>query len=261
MPITHALLRMAMAATAVIAIGACANDVRDADVIPAIASTEATVRAVSPANAATVSSLSGYSAYAAVLRHAADVWSDASTVDHLVGHFDVRNENGVPQTFLIRGERRVGDDLWYEVLLPIRPNGSSGWVRASDVAVVGLRYRLEVHLDAFRIDLVDGEQIVESFPIGVGTDQTPTPGGTYYIKELLQPPDPNTIYGPYVFGLSGFSNVLQDWPGGGVLGLHGNNDPTSIGAKVSHGCVRMRNEDISRLARLLPLGTPVIVSA
>ncbi|HSP39652.1 MAG TPA: L,D-transpeptidase [Frankiaceae bacterium] len=173
------------------------------------------------------------------------------------------NENGAPLTFLIR-EGQPGTDgrTWYHVLLPIRPNGSIGWVPASDVDVSGSDYQLVVHLRAFRLDLLQDGRLRQSMTIGIGTDQTPTPGGDYYIKELLKPPDPNTIYGDYVFGLSGFSNVLTSWPQGGVLGIHGTNDPAhSIGLKTSHGCIRLTNQEIDQLARLLPLGTPVEVES
>jgi lipoprotein-anchoring transpeptidase ErfK/SrfK len=171
---------------------------------------------------------------------------------------DRTNENGAPQTFLIRETRAD----WYHVLLPVRPNGSTGWVRAADVDVVGLPYHLVVDTTAYRLDLYEGITLRRSIHIGVGTDQTPTPGGLYYIKELLRPPDQDTVYGHYVFGLSGFSNVLVDWPGGGVLGIHGTNDPGhSLGRQVSHGCVRMDNDDIEYLASILPLGTPVEIRA
>jgi hypothetical protein len=167
----------------------------------------------------------------------------------------------VAQTLLIKGEQQGPAGVsWYRVLLPIRPNGSTGWVRSSDVEVTGINYQLVIHLAAFQLDLFEGGQLQATIPIGVGTDQTPTPGGEYYIKELLKPPDPNTLYGDYVFGLNGFSNVLTSWPQGGVLGIHGTNDPNhSIGRKISHGCIRLSNRDIDRLASLLPLGTPVEV--
>jgi lipoprotein-anchoring transpeptidase ErfK/SrfK len=213
--------------------------------------------------AAGAATLHGHHAYAAVARTSLDARINPSDASLTVGSFRALNENGAPQTFLIDGERAPEPNgaVWYHVLLPIRPNGSTGWVRAEDVHVVGLRYRVEVHLTAFRLDVYDGTRLDRSITIGIGLDQTPTPGGRYYLKELLRPPDQNTVYGHYVFGLSGFSNVLVDWPGGGVLGIHGTNDPSSTGRKASHGCIRMRNHDIEALAALLPLGTPVDVSA
>jgi lipoprotein-anchoring transpeptidase ErfK/SrfK len=146
---------------------------------------------------------------------------------------------------------------WYDVLLPIRPDGASGWIHADDVQLVGVRYSLVVHLRSLRLDLYENGVHRNVIRIGVGKQNTPTPTGQYYIKELIKPPTPNTIYGDYVFGLNGFSNVLTNWPDGGVIGIHGTNDPSSIGRHVSHGCIRMSNRDIDALVRILPLGTPV----
>ena len=94
----------------------------------------------------------------------------------------------------------------------------------------------------------------------VGAEDKPTPGGTYYIKELLQPPTPGGVYGAYAYGLSGYSPVLQSFAGGpGVIGIHGTNEPETVGTDVSHGCIRMLDADITRLVQEfgLPLGTPV----
>ena len=205
----------------------------------------------------------GFSAYAAtVIVPRIDVHSQPSDTSALIVRLNRFNENHAPQTFLLRRtERGLDGQAWYDVLLPIRPNGSVGWVRADDVDITGLRYALVVHLAAFHIDLFDNNRRTATFPIGVGTQNTPTPAGQYYVKELIQPPDPNTVYGVYVLGLSGFSNVLVNWPDGGVIGIHGNDDPSAIGRRVSHGCIRMRNDDVTRLAHLLPLGTPVTIEA
>lgn len=85
------------------------------------------------------------------------------------------------------------------------------------------------------------------------------PTGDYFITELLQPT--NSGYGPCALGISAFSDVLNDFGGGvGQIGLHGTEDSDSIGQAVSHGSVRLRNEDITYLAGILPLGTPVHIS-
>jgi len=153
------------------------------------------------------------------------------------------NEDGAPRVFLVKSRR--GD--WLEVLLPVRPNGTKGWIRTSEVSLSENDYRI-------RIEIIDEE------PIGVGQGNTPTPGGEYYITELLAQPNPNGPYGPYAYGLSGYSDVLRTFAGAdGVIGLHGTNDPAGLGHDVSHGCIRMSNDGISRLARELPLGTPVVI--
>ncbi len=152
----------------------------------------------------------------------------------------------------------------HRVQLPVRPNGSTGWVNASDVSLTVHDYRIEIELAAFELRVFKGEEEILTTPIGVGTQDTPTPGGTYYIKELLQPPSPNGPYGTYAYGLSGFSNVLESFAGGnGVIGIHGTNQPELIGTNVSHGCIRMENDTIDELVEEigLPLGVPVEIQA
>jgi lipoprotein-anchoring transpeptidase ErfK/SrfK len=95
-------------------------------------------------------------------------------------------------------------------------------------------------------------------PIGVGLPRWPTPRGEYYVRERLAGFD-DPFYGPVAFGLSARSPVLTDWPGGGYVGIHGTDRPSLLPGRVSHGCIRLRNADILRLARLMPLGTPVTV--
>ena len=82
--------------------------------------------------------------------------------------------------------------------------------------------------------------------------------GVAFLKELLKPSNPKGSYGPYAYGLSGYSNVLNEFLGGdGQIGIHGTNDPSSVGKNVSHGCIRMKNAAITKLAKMLPLGVPV----
>lgn len=166
--------------------------------------------------------------------------------------------SGAPLTFLL--DSREGD--WLKVMLPVRPNGSTGWIRAEDGDVLGLPYRIDVSRGQHEVRLYKLDELVQTYPVGIGTQDTPTPGGTFYLKELLSPTNQDGAYGPYAYGLSGFSDALSSFAGGeGVIGLHGTNQPDSIGSDVSSGCIRMRNEDITALAELLPLGTPVRILA
>lgn len=167
--------------------------------------------------------------------------------------------SGAPLTFLVKSQP---GGTWVEVYLPIRPNGSSGWVRAADVKVIGVPFRLDVLRAEHKLRLYQDGKLKKEFAVAIGTTNTPTPGGTFYLKELLIPTNKGGVYGPYAYGLSGFSNVLTSFAGGdGVIGLHGTNDPSKIGSDVSHGCIRLRNADITYLAHLLPLGTPVRILA
>jgi len=152
-------------------------------------------------------------------------------------------------------EQRGG---WLEVMLPRRPNGSTGWIRERDVTLAVTDWSAKIDLTDHVLSVRKGGRTFEEWKIGIGQPDTPTPPGEYYITELIQPERPDTIYGPYVFVLSGFSEKLTNYAGGdGELGLHGTNDPTGLGSDVSHGCIRMNNEGITRLAQRLPLGTPL----
>ena len=164
--------------------------------------------------------------------------------------------SGGPLVFLVVESTRE----WHHVMLPVRPNGSTGWIRASDVSLTRHNYRIVVTLAQFRLDVLQAGKVMLQAPIGVARDNTPTPGGRYYTTELLRPPTPDSVYGSYAYGLSGYSDVLETFNGGpGQLGIHGTNDPASIGQRVSAGCIRLRNADIERLAKRLPLGVPVDV--
>jgi lipoprotein-anchoring transpeptidase ErfK/SrfK len=164
----------------------------------------------------------------------------------------------VPQVFLVESVRPDG---WVQVLLPIRPNGSTAWVQAADVKLAVNSYRVVVTLAAHQITVFNGANVVYQGPVASGAPATPTPTGHYFIRVLQQAPDPHTVYGPYAYGLSSHSDVLTNFNGGdGEIGIHGNDDASALGHSVSHGCIRMDNAAITNLAKVLPLGTPVDVN-
>jgi lipoprotein-anchoring transpeptidase ErfK/SrfK len=161
---------------------------------------------------------------------------------------------GIPRVLLVHSQRR----RWVRLYLPTRPDGRTGWVRNRAVLVLRNRYRIVVHLRRHRLVLWRGDRRVLRTRIVGGAPATPTPRGLFYVTELLKPPDPNGAYGPFSFGLSAHSRVLKEFAGGdGQVGIHGTNEPWLIGRSVSHGCIRVANGAIRRLARVLPLGTPV----
>jgi lipoprotein-anchoring transpeptidase ErfK/SrfK len=170
----------------------------------------------------------------------------------------------IPMVFLAVENTVPAGASRIQVHLPIRPNGSVAFVDVADVTLTPITFHVEVELAAHRIRVFDGAEVVLEETIGVGTQDRPTPGGIYYIKELLQPPSPDGPYGVYAYGLSGFSNVLTSFNGGeGVIGIHGTNQPEALGSGVSSGCIRMHNDAITRLVEEigLPLGTPVEIIA
>jgi lipoprotein-anchoring transpeptidase ErfK/SrfK len=172
------------------------------------------------------------------------------------------NEHGAPLTFLVNGTSVEGDRI--PVYLPTPPNGSQGWVQAGDVTLQANPYRIRIELGAHRLTVSDAGEVVVDTQVAVGDRGMETPTGTYFLKELLQPPDPNGVYGPYAYGISGFTtnpDVAEQFGNNGVIGIHGTNQPELLGTDVSHGCIRVANDVITEMVGYLPLGTPVEIVA
>ena len=146
---------------------------------------------------------------------------------------------------------------WYHVSLPGRPNGQHGWIPSEAVRLRRVVNRIVVHRDARRLEvrrLADAKVLFRA-PVAVGTPDAPTPlGRNFYVQWRLTPNDP--FFGPFALETSAYSR-LSDWPGGGIVGIHGTSLPGLIGRAVSHGCIRMLNEDVVQLRRLAAVGTPV----
>lgn len=149
-----------------------------------------------------------------------------------------------------------------QVQLPVRPNGSVGWVDRSAVQLLTNPYRIEVSVGTRTLRVLEADRQILTSPVAVGAPATPTPLGHFFLTELLIQPNPGGAYGPFAYGLSSHSNVLTDFNGGsGQVGLHGTNVPSSIGRAVSHGCIRLPNDVIRAVRAYLPLGTPIDVVA
>jgi lipoprotein-anchoring transpeptidase ErfK/SrfK len=172
-----------------------------------------------------------------------------------------KTPEGTANTLLVMGRARdAAGRVWVRARLPVLPNGTTGWVpRAALAGYRSVRTRLVIDLDAARATLLrDGRPILRA-PVGSGRPQWPTPRGRFYVRNKLVRYR-SAFYGPLAFGTSARSAVLTDWPGGGFVGIHGTNRPKLIPGRVSHGCIRMRNPDIVRLGRLMPVGTPITIS-
>lgn len=166
------------------------------------------------------------------------------------------NGQRIPLTFLVR-EQRKG---WVKVDLPTRPNQSRGWVSRAAVDVTFTKLRIEVRSRSHRLRLLDGDRVVARARIGVGKALSPTPPGRYFVTDIVRAKDPKGFYGPYALGLSAHSTVYTSFAGGnGQVGIHGTNQPAALGSDVSAGCIRVRNSVIQRLAKRVPLGTPVTI--
>jgi lipoprotein-anchoring transpeptidase ErfK/SrfK len=167
---------------------------------------------------------------------------------------------GTTNLVLVLGAaRREGVD-WVRVRLPVLPNNTTGWVRRS--ALGGYQFvstHLVIDLHRLRATLYRDGRPVFSGPVAAGQPQWPTPRGQFYVRDKLTD-YASPFYGPVAFGTSARSSVLTEWPDGGFIGIHGTDEPGLIPSRVSHGCIRLRNQDILRLARLMPVGTPLTIS-
>lgn len=177
-----------------------------------------------------------------------------------VGRLRLQTEDRTPEVYIaLESQRDVHGGPWVRIRIPGRPNGRRGWVRRSALGPLRVvRTHLVVDRRRLRATLRRSGKVIWTSRIGVGKRRTPTPTGDFYVRSRLRDLRGGTIYGPWAFGLSAYS-VLTDWPGGGVVGIHGTNQPGLIPGRPSNGCVRVPNDRVRRLARLLPIGTPVTI--
>jgi lipoprotein-anchoring transpeptidase ErfK/SrfK len=105
---------------------------------------------------------------------------------------------------------------------------------------------IDVSTSQHQLKLFDGNRVVKTYPIAVGKMLTPTPFGTYTI--INKQSNPGGPYGAFWMGLSKPH-----------YGIHGTNDPSSIGKDVSLGCIRMFNKDVLELSSRVQVGTKVVI--
>ncbi len=167
---------------------------------------------------------------------------------------------GTTNLVLVLGSIRRRGLEWVHVRLPVLPNNTTGWLPRS--ALGGYHFvttHLVVDLRRLRATLWRNGRPVFSAPVGVGQSGSPTPRGEFYVRDELTG-YASPFYGPVAFGTSARSTVLTEWPDGGFVGIHGTDEPGLIPGRVSHGCIRLRNQDILRLAKLMPVGTPLTIT-
>jgi hypothetical protein len=195
----------------------------------------------------------------ATVRASGSAYSRPTTRAAVIGRLERRTPEGTPNALPVLESRTDSRGrLWVAVRLPALPSGRIGWVRRQ---ALGGYESADTHLIVDRVHLQAAlyrrGRAVFSAPVGIGTPSWPTPAGHFLIRnELTRYASP--FYGPVAFGTTARS-VLTDWPGGGFVGIHGTDHPELIPGRVSHGCIRMRNSDVLRLATLMPVGTPLTI--
>jgi hypothetical protein len=170
-------------------------------------------------------------------------------------------EDGFPEVYLLLRARWDAQGLqWIQLRIPGRPNGRVGWVRRDALGVLHLTHRLVVvDRERLLLSVYSYGRLLWRAPVGVGAPSMPTPPGHFWIREKFKVNDPASGYYPYAFGTAAYSH-LTDWPGGGVVGIHGPYfAPQSIPGRISHGCIRLRVSDDRKLAEYTAPGTPLLV--
>jgi L,D-transpeptidase catalytic domain len=161
--------------------------------------------------------------------------------------------------FLVTDAKRdEHGNAWLHILLPERPNGADGWVLQKDVKLESVAQKIVVDLSRRTLEHFKGSRLLDRFRVGIGQPQWPTATGTFYVWAQVPQASPFGPYGVFALGLSGFSPVLKNWPGGGRMAIHGTANASDEGNMVSHGCIRVFNPQMETLKHV-PLGTPVII--
>jgi len=172
--------------------------------------------------------------------------------------------SGEPQSLLVFGSADGRGGQWLRVLLPIRPNGTTGWIPRNNVVLVSTGYWVIVDKRARAVEIYRRGRLVHRFPAVIGKPATPTPDGLAAIYERDPQPDPGGFLGPWALPLTVFSNVLFNFGGGpGRVAIHGRAgaslaDP--LGSARSHGCIRIDNGPIDWMAANIPQGAPVQIT-
>jgi lipoprotein-anchoring transpeptidase ErfK/SrfK len=233
-----------------------------ATIVAAVAVSAAAPGVASAAKVERVSTL-GKQSYFAYVDKAAIAREKPDPKAKRVAKLTLKTPEKTDDLVFVLQRTEVDGQEWLRVRLPVRPNNTTGWVPAdalSDLQPVNTWLRISTK--TFKLTLVKNGKRVFSARVGVGQSQWPTPKGQFYIRAKLKGyGGKGSFYGPLAYVTSATSDQLTDWPGGGLVGLHGTTLPNLIPGRISHGCVRMKNADILKLEKLMPpVGTPITVT-
>lgn len=197
----------------------------------------------------------------AFLERATLVRSAPSARSRALGRLDTNTFWGTSTIVQALAQTATGRSAgWTQVRAARAPSDVIGWVKTNVLSrLYAVHTWLRVNREQLVATLIRDGRVVFRAPVGVGQPQWPTPAGQFFVEVSITPTEADGVYGEFAFGTSAHSNVLTEWPNEGQIGIHGTNEPWLIPGRISHGCIRMRNPDIARLARLMPVGTPVTI--
>jgi hypothetical protein len=244
---------LARAAIALAALGLAAGAARSARAETTTAS------AASPA-VTRVSNLHSATSWAYPMSEAL-IRSSPSPRAHAVGRLRFLTIDQQAELYVVLASAKLASGArWLQIEVPARPNGRLGWVPEEALGPLQVVHSyLLIDQSTLTATLFREGRAIFHAPIGVGKASTVTPAGHFYVLEKIESLD-DPFYGPFALGTSAYAPTLSEWPGGGVVGIHGTNEPQLIPGRPSHGCVRMRDSDIERLWSLIELGTPIEIT-
>jgi hypothetical protein len=183
-----------------------------------------------------------------------------SSDSRVVKKFDQFRSDNLPTALLaLREKRDVRGKRWIEVSYPQRPNGRLAWVEAAYLDSKPVYKKIVIDISTRRLSLYEKNHLLFQTKVAVGTSSNPTPTGKFYVQSRFRPT--NSFLGAFAFETSAYSPTLSEWPGGGLIGIHGTSLPSLLGKAVSHGCLRVSNRAASYLETKVPVGTQVIIHA
>ena len=163
-----------------------------------------------------------------------------------------------PQVFFaVRATTGSDGEPWYKISIPMRPNGTYGWIPAKTVSLKPTHSQIVINLRSRTIDIYRFNKHKWHGKVAIGAPGRETPAGHYFVASRFVPYH-DTFLGVFAEETSAYSK-LTEWPGGGVVGIHGTSLPQLLGQAVSHGCVRVANTTARHLKSLAPLGTPILI--
>jgi len=228
-----------------------------------VAAAAITLIAAAPAHAAKVENLQklGKLSYYAYVEKAVPAKAQAKASARTVGKLTLKTGEGTDDLVSVIARTTDSQErVWLKVRLPIRPNGTTGWVQETALSELQpVETWLRISTKTYKATVIKNGKRIFSANIGIGQPQWPTPRGQFYVRAKLAGYK-NPVYGPLAFVTSATSDTLTDWPGGGIVGVHGTNQPGIIPGRISHGCVRLRNADILKLDKLIEVGTPITIT-
>jgi lipoprotein-anchoring transpeptidase ErfK/SrfK len=192
-------------------------------------------------------------------QQAVTVYRRPDTSAPVVARLGKRTTVGYPTLFLVESVREVGGAPWYKVSVPAPPNDTKGWVPDGRLAFYTTTSKIVIDLSQRTLSVYRRGALEGSWPVAVGRPGLSTPTGAYFVTMKLRPPDPTGPYGVLALATSAYQPKLSSWEGGGIVAIHGTNEPWLIGKAISHGCVRMKNRAVEQVSRLVPAGSPIFI--